>query len=379
MASHSASTRIPSRGVVFDPESGVFTWTPNEDQGPGTYQFTVRASDPQNYGDVDDTETFTVNVTEENLAPTLDAIADLTCRRGRTVSTTITAVDADVPPDNLTFSIDAGDAQGACIDPVTGELTWNIPWWQPTGKYDISVTVTDDSAASGRDTATFSVIVNELGDELVMMPILNYIVPAGVPVAFNTALRKRGPATGVVTYSLSPDSPADAVISPSGHFSWTPGTDSSGNVFEITILAHDQAQLPLETSETFRIFVQMPYTTSLSTQYATPLTTPCGTSLSAAKGVEGVVATVATVDPIWGQNPHALRCAQGRATQPATPLLQDLAIVELTSQTIPQSSAFYTPSALWRDLLWDSSTKSGANNEKEATKSLIMELMQTGQ
>ena len=316
-------------GVVFDPQSGEFTWTPNEDQGPGTYQFTVRASDAENFAGVDDVETFIVNVTEDNLAPTLDAIDDLFCRRGRAVSATITAADGDVPPDDLTFSLDAGDAQGAWIDPVTGEFTWDIPWWQPTGKYDISVTVSDDSASGGQDTATFSVIVNELGDDLVMMPILNYIVPEGVAITFNAALRKRGPATGAVTYSLSPDSPAGAVISPSGYFSWTPGTDSGGDVFEITVPARDQAHPPLETSETFRVFVQMP---------------PWAT------------ATLAT------SSPPAL-ALDSEAKIPPSPVDYPPIVARLASASVFAAK--------------NSSAKSGADNEKEATKSLIMELMRT--
>ena len=32
-------------GAAIDPASGVFTWTPSEAQGPGTYPFTVRVSD----------------------------------------------------------------------------------------------------------------------------------------------------------------------------------------------------------------------------------------------------------------------------------------------------------------------------------------------
>ena len=41
-----------------------------------------------------------------------------------TLTFTNTATDADVPAQNLTFSLDAGAPDGAEIDPVTGVFTW---------------------------------------------------------------------------------------------------------------------------------------------------------------------------------------------------------------------------------------------------------------
>ncbi|MEA1949955.1 MAG: putative Ig domain-containing protein [Planctomycetota bacterium] len=317
-------------GVAFDPASGEFSWTPTEEQGPGTYQFTVRASDSENYV-LDDTETFTVNVTEESQPPVLDPIDDLFCRRGHLLSTTITGLDPDVPADDLTFSLDAGDAHGAAIDSSTGEFTWDIPWWQPKGKYDLSVTLSDGSSTPEGTTATFSVIVNELGDELVMFPIINRIVPEGLPITFTAALRKRGPAEGIVSYELGPGAPDGATITPAGQFSWTPGQDTGGEAFEITVIAHDQAATPLETSEMFAVFVQMPPQT-MATYASTP-----------------------------------------------APLLNDAAIEELTSQESQPPPLDYRPIVSWLDLTANSSTNTQADKDKETTESLIMELMKTAQ
>ena len=69
-----------------------------------------------------------------------------------------------MPPADLTFTLDPGDAHGAVFDPATGLFTWDVPWWQPKGKYDIAVTLRDESPTPGEDTANFSVIVNVLGD-----------------------------------------------------------------------------------------------------------------------------------------------------------------------------------------------------------------------
>jgi len=52
-------------GASIDPDSGVFTWTPTEQQGPGEYTFDVCVSD----GVATVCETITVTVNEINIPP----------------------------------------------------------------------------------------------------------------------------------------------------------------------------------------------------------------------------------------------------------------------------------------------------------------------
>ena len=62
-------------GAAIDAETGLFTWTPTEAQGPGIYSFAVRVTDD---GDPSlfDEETISVTVSEVNVAPILDAIGN---------------------------------------------------------------------------------------------------------------------------------------------------------------------------------------------------------------------------------------------------------------------------------------------------------------
>ncbi len=56
-------------GAAIDAETGLFTWTPTEEQGPGQYDVTVRVFDvtePSSFA----TRTFTINVTEVDLSGT---------------------------------------------------------------------------------------------------------------------------------------------------------------------------------------------------------------------------------------------------------------------------------------------------------------------
>ena len=63
-----ASGLVPAGATISS--AGVFTWTPTEAQGPGSYTFDVVVSD----GSLTDSETITVTVTEGNAAPVLGAL-----------------------------------------------------------------------------------------------------------------------------------------------------------------------------------------------------------------------------------------------------------------------------------------------------------------
>ena len=77
---------------------GVFSWTPTETQGPGSYTFDVIVTEtngsPTNQTD---TETITITVDEVNLAPVLDPVGDRSVGEASLLSFTATATDPDDP------------------------------------------------------------------------------------------------------------------------------------------------------------------------------------------------------------------------------------------------------------------------------------------
>ena len=50
--------------AAINPTTGVFTWTPNESQGPGSYTFQVKVTD-NGTGNLSDAKTITINVLGE--------------------------------------------------------------------------------------------------------------------------------------------------------------------------------------------------------------------------------------------------------------------------------------------------------------------------
>jgi hypothetical protein len=91
-----------------------------------------------------------------NTPPTLETISDVVLTLGRSLSLIVTATDADLPPQTLTFSLGPGAPAGAAIDPVTGVLSWTPG---VAGANAISVIVSDNGSPSMSATRTFMVRV----------------------------------------------------------------------------------------------------------------------------------------------------------------------------------------------------------------------------
>ena len=82
----------------------MFTWTPSEAQGPGSYTFDVEVTD-NGVPTLSDTETITVTVDETNPAPVLGAIGDHTTDEQVLLTFTASATDTDVPANTLSFTL----------------------------------------------------------------------------------------------------------------------------------------------------------------------------------------------------------------------------------------------------------------------------------
>ena len=83
-------------GAGIDSATGVFTWTPTEEQGGADYTFTVIVTD-NGTGALSDSETITITVNEVNVAPTLQGVP-------------ATSLSVDEQPDEaLTFTATATD------------------------------------------------------------------------------------------------------------------------------------------------------------------------------------------------------------------------------------------------------------------------------
>ncbi|MFH1100738.1 MAG: tandem-95 repeat protein, partial [Methanobacteriota archaeon] len=151
---------VPS-GASIGELSGVFEWTPSEDQGPAVYTFDVVVSD----GIDEDRETVDVTVYEVNVGPVLGLIGPQSVLEETLLSFTATATDDDVPVQILVFSLEdgvSGSVPTGAVITSGGIFTWTPTEEQSPGVYTFDVVVKDDDLAEDRETIT--VTVDEVND-----------------------------------------------------------------------------------------------------------------------------------------------------------------------------------------------------------------------
>jgi hypothetical protein len=146
----------PPAGAAIDASSGVFTWTPAENQGPGTNRIVVRVSDDASPS-AQAEGTFRVVVTEVNAQPQMNAIADQQLMLGRTLRVTPVVSDSDLPANVLSFRLINGPS-GLGVDPVSGVLTWT-PTASELGRYAVEIAVADDGSPPLETGRAFAVVV----------------------------------------------------------------------------------------------------------------------------------------------------------------------------------------------------------------------------
>jgi Putative Ig domain/N-acetylmuramoyl-L-alanine amidase/Fibronectin type III domain len=145
-------------GASINPDTGAFTWTPAEDQGPGSYNVTVRVTD-DNSPPLSNTKSFSITVTESNQPPVLAAIGDQTVTAGATLTITNSATDPDLPANSLAFSLDPGAPIGASINSANGVFAWTPDQSQAGTTNSVTVRVTDNGSPVLSDAKTFHIAV----------------------------------------------------------------------------------------------------------------------------------------------------------------------------------------------------------------------------
>ncbi|MBP7031560.1 MAG: tandem-95 repeat protein, partial [Anaerolineaceae bacterium] len=177
--------------VIANPTHGILTGTaPNLTYTPaanyyGPDSFTFQASDAFLVSNI---ATVTINVQSVNDAPVLGAIGSKSVAELVELSFTATAVDLDLPPDTLTFSL-VGAPEGASIDPATGAFSWTPTEAQGPDEFTFTVKVCDSGTPVLCDEESITVTVTEVN----VAPVLGAI--GDKSVAEETALSFTATAT----------------------------------------------------------------------------------------------------------------------------------------------------------------------------------------
>ena len=234
-------------GAALNPTTGVFTWTPGESDGPGTFPFTIRVTDSAK---ATAEISFTITVTESNSAPVLPAIGNQSVAEGALLTVAAAATDADLPAQTLTYSLVAAPA-GATLNPTTGVFTWTPSEGDGPGTFPVTIRVTDSAKAT--DETGFTITVTENNTAPVLAAIGNQTVAEGALLTVPAGATDADLPAQTLTYSLVA-APAGAAINPTtGVFTWTPGESDGAGTFPVTIRVTDSAKATDETSFTITV------------------------------------------------------------------------------------------------------------------------------
>jgi hypothetical protein len=245
----------PPLGVSVD-TNGVIMWAPGEGQGPSTNTITAVVRD-NGVPPLSATNSFTVVITEANVAPVLPAQADRGLVGQQTLVVTNTATDADLPVNSLTYLLSG--PVGAAID-TNGVITWTPGVGQVPSTNVFTTVVTDFNpwAVNSQHlsaTNSFQVVVSAIhnGPTLPVQPNLTVLELTGSTVT-NTAADTDLPALGL-TYSLI-GGPGGAVIDTNGVIRWIP-TEGQGPGTNIIISkVTDNGVPPLSATNSFTVVVK---------------------------------------------------------------------------------------------------------------------------
>ncbi|MHB1307443.1 MAG: lamin tail domain-containing protein [Limisphaerales bacterium] len=214
-------------GAVINPASGVFTWAPTEDQGPGSYEVTLRVTD-DGFPALEDTRTFRITVDEVNSAPTLDPIDDRQVVEGDPIAFLAVGRDADRPSQALNYRLDGSVPAGAGIHPETGAFTWTPTEAQGPGTYAITLVVTDDGIPPLNAAATFTLTVEELNSPPRLAAVGDRAVDEGTALVLTLSATDEDLPAQSLSYELDSGAPAGSNFDPINRtFSWTP-TEAQG-------------------------------------------------------------------------------------------------------------------------------------------------------
>lgn len=242
-------------GAAIDPVTGVFSWTPSEEQGPGVYPVAIIASDsgvPVRRA----LQRFVVTVTEANRAPIIDPIADITADDSTLLAFTATATDPDVPANHVSFSLGNGAPAGAAIDPATGRFTWT-PAPAQADVYQIVVRATDDGSPAQSADLAVNVTVRVVDHPPVITQLSQQFIDEGSTLSVTLHATDPNSPPAQITYSLEGIGlPSGLNIDPNtGVLTFTPTEEQGPNTYGVIVRATKNSGAHLSSAITFGITV----------------------------------------------------------------------------------------------------------------------------
>jgi hypothetical protein len=227
-------------GLVRGPDgltvssNGVVSWKPTEAQGPSTNQILVRVTDDGQPA-LSHTNAIEIIVRELNQAPIAVAVPTRRVSEGNTLSFALSATDADLPQQRLTFDLMAGP-EGLTVTP-SGTVVWKPMEHQGPSTNLVMIRIVDDGSPSLSVTNVVEIVVREVN----VAPRFDVLGPKAVRPGTEWRLQLNASDSDLpaqlLTYRLV-SGPSGLTVTPNGSVQWKPTVSQIG-VHPVTVSVSD--------------------------------------------------------------------------------------------------------------------------------------------
>lgn len=238
--------RTTLRSAIFEGVNGV------------SYAFYSRATDVAGNVEVAPTSPDTqTTASNSNSAPTFVPVGELTLNEGNPFNFQVTAFDADVPRQTLTYALLSGPPSSS-LNSATGIILWQSSESDGGTTNRFLVSVSDNGQPSLTATQTLILVVREI-NQAPVFAAGSLELEASEGIAFQRIIAATDPdlPTQTLRWQLEPGFPVGMSINAStGALNWTPGENDGPGEFPITVTVRDNGTPSLAASRTFRLTVR---------------------------------------------------------------------------------------------------------------------------
>jgi hypothetical protein len=217
--------------------------------------YTVRiVTDDSNGGTLE--KQLAIIIVDVNDEPVVVELVDRTENELNEIAFTVSAVDEDLPAQELIYSIDQVSIDlGMSINASTGEFVWT-PTEEQDGNYTVTLAVSDGLLSV---ESVMTIEVQEVNLSPIFTPILDQEIAEGGSVVFTVSSTDADVPVQELTYGLDqPSLDRSMLIDPiTGVFEWTP-TESQDGVFEVLISSSDGIVSTVDTIAITVVEVNIP-------------------------------------------------------------------------------------------------------------------------
>lgn len=252
----------PPPGVSIDPQSGLLTWVPAEEQGPAEYAVLVRVRDDGSPAGVF-TRSLRVVVEERDNVPVLEQPGPQIVDEGSPLRLELKGSDPEGAP--VRYSLVTEAPAGLTLDAVTGVLRWTPTEEQGPGNYPLIVRVTEQSAQSQTAQVTFSVIVREANQPPSLEPLPSLVRFEGDVVEWVAGGTDPDRPAQELSYAAAPGAVPGkvAVEAATGRITWTLPEDIGATNLSLVVrvgdggspVLQDESVLEVQVLPRFRVAI----------------------------------------------------------------------------------------------------------------------------